>query len=151
MALCPTVTIDNTSTNPINNDSYNNDNFCSVVFEFIERIGREVAFYEDYESNISAKDFKHIELKIQAERIEKILELCISKIQLIFYLSNLIEEQRDHLKLLFSQHDAQRIEQFIQKWSNLMADTSNYDFISNLNTCLDIVEKSDAAKYWQEV
>ncbi|XP_055311486.1 dynein regulatory complex protein 10-like [Sitodiplosis mosellana] len=150
MALCPTSINDSPSTNLIDNDS-DDSYFCQVVFELIERIGREVAFYEDYESNISAKDFKHIELQIQAQRIEKILDLCIAKIPLVFYISSLIEQPRDHhLKLLFSRRDAQQIEQFTQKWSNLTADASNIDFIADLNVCLDIVENNDAAKEWQK-
>lgn len=149
MALCPTATHDTSSNGRVDcnsDDTY----FHQVVFEFIQRIGREVTFYEDYESNISANDFKRIELQIQAQRVEKILNLCIAKIPLIFSLFSLIE-QSDHLRLLFSRQDAQKIEQLTQKWSHSMPDTSNGEFIADLNLCLDIVGKHDSVKEWQKV
>lgn len=149
MALCPIATYDSSSNGRVECNS-NDAHFHQVVFEFIQRIGRNVTFYEDYESNISANDFKRIELEIQAQRVEKILDLCIAKIPLIFSLSNLIE-QSDCLKLLFAQQDAQKMEQLTLKWSHSMPDTSNCEFIGDLNSCLDIVGKNDAVKEWQKV
>lgn len=150
MAFCPILAIDSASTSVIDTNAVDNT-FRLVVFEFIEQIDREVAFYEDYEPKISANDFRRIELQIQAQRVEKILKLCIAKIHRIFHLSNLIEQHCDHLKLIFTQHEAQQIEKFAQKWSNQTTDASNSEFIFDLNECLDIVAKQDAAKEWTMV
>lgn len=148
MALCPIATHDSSNGRVECNldDTY----FQQVVFEFIQRIGREVALYEDYEPNISANDFKRIELQIQAQRVEKILDLCIAEIPLVFSLSSLIE-QPDHLKLLLSQRDAQKIEQLTQKWLYSIPDTSNSELNADLNLCLNIVGKNDAVKEWLKV
>lgn len=132
-------------------DLIETNSFHLVVFEFIERIGRDVSVYEDYESKFSAKDFQHIELQIQAQRIEKILNLCIEKIPLAFHLFYLIEQQRDHLNLLFAKQDAQKIQKFIQKWSQSKDAISNSQLLSDLNVCLDIVKKRDAIKNWEKV
>lgn len=117
--------------------------FREIVFDFIERIAREVSMYEDGESTISANDFKHIELQIQAQRVENVLKLCISKIQCIFLLSYLIEHQYDHLTLLFPRQDAQRIKTFAQKWLHSIPDSSDRRFNAELNDCLNAVDKAD--------
>lgn len=113
------------------------------MYDFIERIGREISMYDDGESSISASDFKHIELQIQAKRVEKVLQLCINQIRLIFVLSHLIEHQRDHFKLLFAREDAKLMEEFAQKWLQFMPDPSNPEFNAELNQCLIIMDGTD--------
>lgn len=139
MALCKIQLID---------DDFDNDDeqFRGVVFEFIERIGREVSLYDDYEPNINAINFKHIEMQIQAQRIQKVLDLCIDKIKRVFYLFDLIEHYNDEVKLLFSKEDAEKIEYFSRKWFEGTIDSSNTGFNSDLYQCIEILEKVDIDK-----
>lgn len=144
MSLCSAASIEIKSICFDNNDDDSDAEcddlkFREVVFEFIERIG---TFDENYEPNISANDFRHIELQIQAKRVGKVLELCISKIRLVFYLSHLIEHQRDHLILYFSTDEARRIEVFSENWSHGAGSVTS----SDLNRCLDIVDRVQANK-----
>lgn len=127
------------------NGHANDKKFREIVYDFIERIAREVSMYEDGESTINSDDFKHIELQIQARRVEKVLKLCISKVELIFLLSYLIEHQCDHLALLFERQDAQRIEAFAQKSLHSLPDPSE------LNDCLNAVDKADIQWKFQKV
>lgn len=118
--------------------------FRNIVYDFIERIANEVTLYDDNsEFNLSASAFRHIELQIQARRIEKALQLCITKIRLVFFVSQLIEYQRDHLKLFFQPLDAERIEKFAQKWFKPKLDHLNSDFNADLNHCLDVADRTD--------
>lgn len=122
------------------------EKFGEIVFEFIERIGKEAIFYDNYEPNINANDFKHIEMQIQAQRIEKVLNLCIYKIERIFNLSELIEYYIDHLKLFFSREDAEKIEKFAGKWSDVTVDPTNSAFNSDMNECIQMLENMDINK-----
>lgn len=118
--------------------------FRKIVYEFIERIAHEVSMYnDDFEFNLSASAFRHIELRIQAERIEKVLQLCISKIHSVFFVSQLIEYQRDHLKLFFTAPDAEYIGKFAKKWLRSESDPSITDFNAELNQCLDAVDRTN--------
>lgn len=143
MALCPSKAIEISSQSVSESSDFDNDDekFCEVVFEFIERIGKEVTLYENYGPKISENDFRHIEMQIQAERVEMILKLCIKKINLIIFLSTLIEHKRDYLKLLFMREHGQKIEQFAQKWFDQTVHGSKVEFNSDLNECLDILGK----------
>lgn len=151
MTLCSPVSIESTSNSLIDHHHHHDDddtdcddhNFKEVVFEFIERIGKEVFFYENYEPNIAANDFKHIELQIQAKRVAKVLELCVRKIGLVFILSPLIEHQNDHLILYFSNDNANVIKLFSEKWHHGTTDNvTNHEFDVDLNRCLDIIDGS---------
>lgn len=129
----------------VESSNCNENKFRNIVYEFIERIAKEVSFYDnDSELNISASVFRHIESQIQAQRIKKVLQLCISKIRLVFFVSQLIEYQRDHLKLLFQPPDVECIENFAQKWIEMDFDhDSNGDFNADLNHCLDAADRTD--------
>lgn len=117
--------------------------FCDIVFDFIERIVREASVYEDNSCSFDANDFRHIEYQIQAKRIEKVLQLCISKIHQVFILSHLIVNQRDHLKLLFDRKDAQQIEKFAENCFDAAPDPTNHEFETQLNRCLDATERTN--------
>lgn len=120
------------------------DKFRNILYDFIERIANEVSLYDDNsEFNLSASAFSHIELQIQARRIEKALQLCITKIRLVFFVFQLIEYQRDHLKLFFQPPDAERIVKFAQKWFGPDSDRVNGDFNADLNQCLDAADRTD--------
>lgn len=150
MTLCSPVSIESTSNSLIDHHHDDDDdtdcddqNFKEVVFEFIERIGKEVSFYENYEPNIAANDFKHIELQIQAKRVAKVLELCVRKIGLVFILSHFIKHQNDHLILYFSNDNANLIKLFSEKWHHGTTDNAMiYEFDMDLNRCLDIIDGS---------
>lgn len=147
MDLCSPVSIETTSNSKLDDDTIDDDQqFREIVFEFIERIGKEVCFYENYDPSTSASDFKHIELQIQAQRVGKVLELCISKIKLVFDLSYLFEHQHSHLILYFHQNDAKAIELFFEKWVYGMADATSNEFKSDLNRCLDIIDRTRISK-----
>lgn len=132
-------------------EEFDDRHFRQIVFDFIDRIGKEIVLYNDYESNLSANDFKHIELQVHAQRVQKVLKLCIEKIRLIFYVSHLIQHQSDHLMLLFSLDDAQFIENFGQKWFHSVIDSSDNKFISELSRCFDILKTYDTTEEWQNV
>lgn len=124
----------------INDD--NNEKFREIVYDFIERIAREVSVYEDSDFILSANNFRHIELQIQAKRVENILKLCISKIQQVFYLSYLIEHQCDHLTLFLARNDADHVARFAQKWLNSVSNPKSYEFNEELKNCLNIVNEA---------
>lgn len=145
-----TIDIPSTSQNDADSNC-DNSKFREVVFNFIERIEKELSFYEDYEPKFSANDFKRIELQIQAQRIEKVLELCITKVQLAFHFSHLMQHQRDHFKLLFPRHNALALEQFSEKWFNSVLDLSSQEFTADLFKCLSIIESKETAKYTHKV
>lgn len=144
--------LDSPATSVIDKNDCDDRHFRQVVFDIIERIGKEIV-YKDYESNISANDYKHIELKLHAQRVENVLEWCIEQIKLIFYLSHFIGYQSGHLMLFFANNDAKQIEKFAEKWANSTIDTSNdNEFISDLNRCLKMMKEYDATKNgWQMV
>lgn len=151
MALCSPAILEITSNSLINDDDDHTDcedeKFREVVFEFIERIGKETSTYECYEPNINANDFKHIELQIQAKRVEKVLELCINQIKLVFILSFLIEHQNDYLILYMSSDNARLIEIFSKRWFNGTTDeVHGNEFETDLNRCLDIVNECQINK-----
>lgn len=144
MALCSPALLEITP-NSWNDDDdhtdFEDEKFREVVFEFIERIGKETSTYECYEPNINANDFKHIELQIQAKRVEKVLELCIDQIKLVFVLSFLIQHQSDYLILYMSSDNARLIEIFSNRWFNgTTVKVNNNEFETDLNRCLDIVK-----------
>lgn len=120
--------------------------FRNIVYDFIERIANEISLFADdsNEFDLSASAFHHIELQIQAGRIEKALQLCIAKIRLVSIISQLIEYQCDHLKLLFQPHDVECIENFAEKWFESDLEPMNSDFIIDLNQCLDVADRTDA-------
>lgn len=120
--------------------------FRNIVYNFIERIANEVSLYDDDDDNndfnLSASAFRHIELQLQARRIEKALQLCITKIRLVFFVSQLIEHHSDHLKLYFQPLDVERLEKFAQRWFKSDVDSLNSDFNVDLNDCLDAANKT---------
>lgn len=120
--------------------------FRTIVYDFIERIAAEISLFDDDTDafNLSASAFRHIELRIQARRIEKTLQLCIAQIRLIFFVSQLIEHQCDHLTLLFQPLDAECIKKFAKKWSQSNLDPLNRDFNIDLNECLDAANRTDS-------
>lgn len=119
--------------------------FQKIVFEFIERIASELSLFaaDNNEFDLSANAFRQIELQIQARRIEKALQACIEKIRAIFFISQLIEYQCDHLKLYFQPKDVECIENFAKKWFESDFDAINSDFIVDLNKCLDVANQTD--------
>lgn len=145
MELCPSkiIRMPSASQNESFHESFDNDDdkFAEIVGEFIERIGTEVSLYEMYGSSISENDFQLIEMQIKAERIENILKMCIKKVNLVIYLSSLIEYRKDALKLLFARKHAQRIEQFSRRCFNQLKFTPYTEFNSDLDECLDILGK----------
>lgn len=145
-----TIGIPSTSQNNANSNCDNNK-FREVVFDFIERIGKELPLYEDSEPKFGASEFKQIELQIQAQRIEKVLELCVAKIRLAFHLSHLMQHQSDHLKLLLARDSALAIEQFSEKWLNTVHDFSGQEFTADLYQCLSIIENKETTKDMHKV
>lgn len=123
------------------------NNFQNIVFDFIERIAKEVAVFDcGNEFNLSESAFRHIELQIQAQRIEKVLQLCISKIRSVFVISQLVEDQRDHLKLFLEPSDVKRIENFAKKWFRELSESNQWtgvEFNIDLNQCLSTAEQTD--------
>lgn len=118
--------------------------FRNIVYEFVERVAKEVSFYDDdSDLETSASAFRHIELQIQAQRIEKLMKDSISKIRLVFFVSQCIENQRDHLKLFFQPLDIERIENFVRKWIEPEQDPLNAEFNVDLNHCLDAAYRND--------
>lgn len=118
-----------------------NGKFRDFVFEFIQRLEAESSVYEDYECTVTSADFTRIELQLQTERIERILDLCIQRIQLVFHLSYLIDCRPDDLAILFAPTDSKQIERMSTEWEQFSpTNTMNSVFQSSLNNCLDIVE-----------
>lgn len=120
--------------------------FRTIVYDFIERIAAEISLFDDDKDafNLSASSFRHIELRIQARRIEKILQLCIAQIHLIFFVSQLIEHQCDHLTLFFQPLDAERIKKFAKKWFHSDLDPLNSAFNVDLSECLDAANRTNS-------
>lgn len=129
----------------VNISNCDENKFRNIVYEFIERIANEVSLFDDdnNEFNLSATAFRHIELQIQARRIEKILQLCITQIRLVFFISQLIKYQRDNLKLFFQSQDIDRIEKFAKKCFDSELDPLNMNFNVDLNECLDAANRTD--------
>ena len=118
--------------------------FQNIVYDFIERITNELLLYDDNsEFDLSASAFRQIELQIQAQRIEKVLELCISKIRLVFFVSQLNENQRDHLTLFFQPLEVECITNFNRKWFGSDINPLNSDFNVDLNKCLNAANRTD--------
>lgn len=119
--------------------------FRNIVYDFIERIANEISLFavDSNEFDLSASAFRHIELQIQARRIEKALQICIAKIRLVFIVSQLIEYQCDHLKLFFQPPDVECIENFAKKWFESDLDPRNSDFIVDLNECLEAADRTE--------
>lgn len=128
------------------------NNFQHIVFDFIERIAKEVSLFDqDSELNLSESAFRHIELQIQAQRIEKVLRLCISAIRSVFVVSQLIECQRDRLKLFFEPQDVECIGNLAQKWFGFEPNPLTTEFMAALNQCLDIAHRTNIASKIQLV
>lgn len=134
------------------NSTCDEKKFHEIVFNFIERIEREITLYDDDgDSNISENDFRHIELQVQAKRVEYVLKQCIEKVRLVFILSHVIEHQIDQFELILTRDDTEHMENFVHKWFKSVLNSANPEFHAELKQCLTIADRIDLKRNIEKV
>lgn len=115
-------------------DAKTSSNFNETVRELIERIELESLIYQDPTQNINSDSLKHIDLELQAQRIQKVLEMCINEISMVFLLSYFVSNNVDTTFLPCKMENQIK---FTQKWFHTSNSHLSNDFNKELNKCLD--------------